>query len=51
MFVSVQKNRNGLKGTISGVKRDKEILIVAGLFIFILVALGKGGGCFRSSAW
>lgn len=44
LFVSVQKDRTGLKGTIGGVKRDKEILIVAGLFIFVLLAIGKKRG-------
>ncbi len=37
-FVSLEKNsQHALSGTIEGVKRDKQVIAVAGLFILILL--------------
>jgi uncharacterized membrane protein len=45
LFVSLDKNsQHALNGTIEGVKRDKQVTAVAGLFILILLAIGKKQG-------
>lgn len=45
LFVSLEKNsQHALSGTIEGVKRDKQVTAVAGLFILILLAIGKKQG-------
>lgn len=45
LFVSLEKNsQHALNGTIEGVKRDKQVTAVAGLFILILLAIGRKQG-------
>ncbi|MFC4619807.1 YibE/F family protein [Camelliibacillus cellulosilyticus] len=47
LFVSIDKNTKGkavLTGAISDVKRDKNLLTVAWIFIFILLIVGKRQG-------
>ncbi|MGG1367994.1 YibE/F family protein [Priestia megaterium] len=46
LFVSLEKNSQHvvLNGTIEGVKRDTQVTAVAGLFILILLAIGKKQG-------
>src|SRR5690625_7770261 len=49
IFVSIdkqQKNDNELTGSINNVKRDKYVVMVAWIFIFILFFVGKQQGCF-----
>ena len=49
MFVSIDTNREentDLTGTIKDVKRDKYVLIVAWIFIFTLLIVGKKQGLF-----
>ena len=54
LFVSIDTNKEkiqDLTGTIKDVKRDKYVLIVAWIFIFILLSVGKKQGFFRLSVW
>ncbi|WP_129708378.1 YibE/F family protein [Priestia megaterium] len=45
LFVSLEKNsQHALSGTIEGVKRDTQVTAVAGLFILILLAIGRKQG-------
>ena len=47
LFVSIDtKEETGLTGTIKDVKRDKNILIVTWIFIFVLLIVGKKQGLF-----
>nr|WP_256241880.1 YibE/F family protein [Bacillus sp. V3B] len=49
LFVSIDTNTGGntdLTGTIMDVKRDKHVLIVAWIFIFTLLIVGKKQGLF-----
>lgn len=47
LFVSLEKNsQHALNGTIEGVKRDTQVTAVAGLFILILLAIGKKQGLY-----
>lgn len=49
VFVSIEKNKGGngaLTGTILDVKRDKTILMVAWVFVFTLLIVGKKQGLF-----
>ncbi|MGM0878684.1 MAG: YibE/F family protein [Bacillota bacterium] len=49
LFVSVDRNTEEntvLNGTIKDVKRDKYVLIIAWIFIFILLIVGKRQGLF-----
>ena len=47
LFVSIDKDEEtGLTGTIKDVKRDKNILIVTWIFIFVLLIVGKKQGLF-----
>ncbi|MBO1910691.1 YibE/F family protein, partial [Microvirga sp. 3-52] len=47
LFVSIDANeKTGLTGTIKDVKRDKSILIVTWIFIFVLLIVGKKQGLF-----
>ncbi|WP_408010042.1 YibE/F family protein [Pseudalkalibacillus sp. A8] len=49
LFVSIEKNADvnaDLTGTILDVKRDKHVLIIAWVFIFTLLVIGKKQGFF-----
>lgn len=49
LFVSINSNKKGnndLTGTIVDVKRDKYVLIIAWIFIFTLLIIGKKQGLF-----
>src|SRR5699024_5061090 len=49
LFISIDKNKEknaDLTGTIEDVKRDKYIMIVAWVFIFTLLIIGKRQGLF-----
>lgn len=51
VFVSFDKNKSDdgkLKGSISGVKRDKYTVIIAWFFFFALILVGKRQGLFTS---
>ena len=50
LFVSLEKNsQHALSGTIEGVKRDTQVTAVAGLFILILLAIGRKQGFYSYS--
>lgn len=52
LFVSLEKNsQHALSGTIEGVKRDTQVTAVAGLFILILLAIGKNKVFIQLSAY
>lgn len=49
LFVSIHKNTNGnpiLTGTIKDVKRDKYVVIIAWVFIFTILIVGKKQGLY-----
>ncbi|MBY7144148.1 YibE/F family protein [Virgibacillus sp. NKC19-3] len=48
LFVSIDENKedNNLTGSITDVKRDKYIVFVAWIFIFVLLIVGKKQGLF-----
>ncbi|MFE7064971.1 YibE/F family protein [Sutcliffiella sp. NPDC057660] len=49
LFVSIDANKaksSQLTGTIAGVKRDTHVLIVAWIFVFVLLIVGKRQGFF-----
>ncbi|MEN1967784.1 YibE/F family protein [Lentibacillus sp. N15] len=49
LFVSIDKNKNEhtyVTGSIKDVKRDKYVLLIAWIFIFILLLVGKRQGLF-----
>jgi len=50
VFVKIQKqpNSNELSGAITDVKRDKYLVIVAWVFMFVLLAVGKRQGLFAA---
>ncbi len=49
LFVSINKNEDKkLTGSIIGVKRDKYVLIIAWLFIFLLLLVGRMQGFFST---
>ncbi|WP_204414345.1 YibE/F family protein [Bacillus tianshenii] len=44
LFVSIDSGKSPLTGTITGVKRDTYVLIVAWIFIFVLLLVGRKQG-------
>ncbi|WP_188689866.1 YibE/F family protein [Pullulanibacillus camelliae] len=47
LFVSIESHgHHKLGGTITGAKRDKPIVIIVGLFLFVLLAIGKRQGLY-----